>query len=84
VKTLWKCDDGTYDICEDGEVIEQNVPVSLLTAAPLLVGALQDASRVLAPTDPSKFSAKDERRRIATAQTVISAALAAAGVIERR
>lgn len=23
--TLWQCDDGTYDICEDGEVIRMNV-----------------------------------------------------------
>lgn len=40
-----------------------------------LVEALRDVSRVLTPTDPSKFSAEDARRRIGVAQVLIAQAL---------
>ena len=38
---LWPCDDGTYDICEDGEVIRQNMPAAVILAAPELLAAVQ-------------------------------------------
>lgn len=41
-----------------------------------LEAQLAAASRALTPTDPSSFSAEDERRRIATAQTLLAPALA--------
>jgi hypothetical protein len=43
-----------------------------------MLEALENAARVLTPTDPSAFSAEDERRRIGTAQVLIARAIAAA------
>lgn len=41
MKTLYKCDDGTYDIVECGEITHQNVPQSLLAEAPDLLLQLE-------------------------------------------
>lgn len=47
----------------------------ILATVDALEKALMDVSRVLEPTDPSAFSATDERRRIASAQVLIACAL---------
>ncbi len=48
---------------------------AVLVAAPQLFEFARAALRALTPTDPSKFSADDERRRIATARTLLSRGL---------
>ena len=44
---LWPCDDGTYDICEDGEVIRQNMPATVILAASELLEALKECADML-------------------------------------
>lgn len=40
--TLWKCDDGTYDIVgDDGEIAHFNVPERLVASAPELLRVLK-------------------------------------------
>jgi hypothetical protein len=41
--SLWKCDDGTFNICNDDEggVIRNSVPAYVLAAAPELLEALK-------------------------------------------
>ena len=44
---LWKCDNGTWDVCQDtgdefSGPVHQNVPESVLCASPDLLAALED------------------------------------------
>jgi hypothetical protein len=48
---LWECDDGTYDICENGEVIRMNVSRGTLLAADRMRAALEIVSRCVADSD---------------------------------
>jgi hypothetical protein len=50
--TLWRCADGTYDICEDGEVVRENVPASALLAAKDLVAVLDE---IVGQTNPNRY-----------------------------
>lgn len=75
---LWRCDDGTYDICEHGETDEEtgpvvyNVPGRVLLAAPDLLEGLEWALRYVRLSGTSEeaeeFSRQYNQARAAIAK----------------
>lgn len=55
--TLWKCDDGTFDIVgEDGEISHFNIPERQLAAAPILFDALEEMLNAFDNDTPKTIS----------------------------
>lgn len=70
-RCLWKCDNGTYDICEEEGVVHQNVPVQVLAAAPEMKEALERIA------NSEEFHGDTVVCDFATLQSVARAALSA-------